>query len=75
MPEVVLRVAMSCEGCSGAVERILSKTEGAPPCPRLLPPPPPPPPRPVPPVSLEAATCASAASARRRETEGGVVGG
>lgn len=28
MPEVVLRVAMSCGGCSGAVERILSKTEG-----------------------------------------------
>ena len=34
MPEVVLRVAMSCGGCSGAVERILNKTEGAPP-PRL----------------------------------------
>ena len=31
MPEVVLRVAMSCGGCSGAVERILKKAEGEPP--------------------------------------------
>ena len=26
MPEVVLRVAMSCGGCSGAVERIRLRT-------------------------------------------------
>jgi len=28
MTEVVLRVAMSCGGCSGAVERVLKKMDG-----------------------------------------------
>jgi hypothetical protein len=29
MPEVVLNVEMACSGCSGAVERVLKKLEGA----------------------------------------------
>jgi len=28
MQTVVLKVAMSCEGCAGAVRRVLSKMEG-----------------------------------------------
>lgn len=28
MPEVTLEVGMTCEGCAGAVERILGKMEG-----------------------------------------------
>jgi len=28
MPEVVLRVAMPCDGCKGAVERVLKRTQG-----------------------------------------------
>jgi len=28
MTEVVLKVAMTCEGCVGAVSRVLNKTEG-----------------------------------------------
>jgi copper chaperone len=28
MPEVVLRVDMMCEGCAGAVKRVLGKVEG-----------------------------------------------
>eukprot|EP00236_Picocystis_salinarum_P006990 CAMPEP_0113932086 /NCGR_PEP_ID=MMETSP1159-20121227/6911_1 /TAXON_ID=88271 /ORGANISM="Picocystis salinarum" /LENGTH=60 /DNA_ID=CAMNT_0000933143 /DNA_START=69 /DNA_END=248 /DNA_ORIENTATION=+ /assembly_acc=CAM_ASM_000767 len=28
MTEVVLRVAMSCQGCAGSVRRVLGKVEG-----------------------------------------------
>eukprot|EP00963_Diacronema_lutheri_P006705 scaffold587_cov339-Pavlova_lutheri.AAC.29 len=34
MTEVVLRVAMTCQGCAGSVRRVLGKVDGAPTFPR-----------------------------------------